>query len=160
MLSGQKLSASWIVTNFNFLELSNRKEGGKLRPYIVCKISREFVAVAEAHALRGAVPLSSGIRVDSQEKLQRVVDHLEGKSHVEAGKAKIQHDLWSARSESHVWRKFLNEENRELINSLIKLDVGVYNDSLHATLPAYNWASRSFAQFRDDQIVNSIAIDG
>lgn len=160
LLLGNKLSAAWLVKNYNFLELTKRKESGKLRPFIVCKICQEFTDVAKTHALKGVVPLSTGIRVDSQDKLQRVLDHLDGKSHIEAAKAKLQHDLWTRRSESHVWRKFLNDENRELISMLVKLAVDVYNDSLHDTLPAYNWASRSLAQFRGDEIVATITNDG
>lgn len=140
--------------------MTKKKENGKIRPFIHCTICRDFEAVAKSHAKNGTVAISSGIRVDNQEKLQRVVDHIEGKSHVEAANAKIQHDLWNLRSESHVWRKFLNDENRELINSLIKLAMDVYNDSLHDTIPAYNWAARSLTQIRGDSIISSIKDDG
>lgn len=111
-----KLSPSWLVANYEFLVLTKKKENEKLRPFIYCTICRDFQVVAKAHSKNGIVPLSSGIRVDSQEKLQRVVIHMEGKSHEEAAKAKIQNDLWNLRSESHVWRKFLNDENKGLTN--------------------------------------------
>lgn len=149
-----------MIANFEFLVLTKKKESGKMRPFIHCEICRDFEAVAKSHAKNGTVAISSGVRVDNQEKLQRVVDHIEGKSHVEAAKAKVQRDLWNLRSESHVWRKFLNDENRELINSLIKLAMDVYNDSLHDTIPAYNWAARSLSQIRGDNIISSIQENG
>ncbi|KAJ6646723.1 hypothetical protein Bhyg_01936, partial [Pseudolycoriella hygida] len=34
--------------------------------------------------------------------------------------------------------------------------IDVFNDSIHDTLPAYNWPARSLVQFRCDQIVASI----
>ena len=131
-----------------------------MRPFIYCTICRDFEAVAKAHFKNGIVPMASGIKVDSQEKLQRVVTHIEAKGHEAAANAKIQHDLWNLRSEGHTWRKFLNNENKELINVLIKLAVDVYNDSLHDTLPAYNWASRSLAQIRAVEIVSAVQSKG
>ncbi|KAJ6646722.1 hypothetical protein Bhyg_01935 [Pseudolycoriella hygida] len=101
-ISAHKLSADWFIANFEFLELTRKKENGKMRCFIHCKICREFENVAKSHSKNGSVPLSNGIRVDSQEKLHRIVTHMEGKSHEEAAKAKIYNDLWNQRSESHV----------------------------------------------------------
>lgn len=131
-----------------------------MRPFIHCTICRDYETVAKLHSKTGIVQISNGVRVDSQEKLQRVVAHIEGVSHVEASKAKIQHDLWNLRSEGHTWVKLFTKENRELTNLLIKLAMDVYNDSLHDTLPAYNWASRSLVQIRSDQIIKSVADKG
>src|SRR5687768_16156600 len=97
VVAGHKLSAVWLQDNFDCLELTKKKESGKLRPYMRCKICQECEAVARKYS-NGSLPLIAGIRVDSQQKLQRVVDHLDGKSHDEAVKAKVQHELWNARS--------------------------------------------------------------
>lgn len=100
--------------------------------------------------------MSNGVRVDGQDKLQRVLTHLQSKHHTDAVSAKRSNELWISRSEDHVWRKLLNCQQRDLIQLLLRMAMDIYNDSLHDTFPAYNWAARSLTQCRSDQFVNSI----
>lgn len=76
--------------------------------------------------------MAEGIIVDSQEKLERVLNHLNGRSHADAASA----------------RKCLQIQHRDLVEFLTRMAVDVYNDSLHNSLPAWNWAARSLAQHR------------
>lgn len=106
------------------------------------------------------LPIADGIRVDDQEKLRIVADHINSECHQQAALAKQKHELWKSRSEEHVWRKYLNSQDDQLIQDLIKLAIDVYNDSLIGTLPAFNWASRSLAHKRADDIIAIVKKDG
>lgn len=153
-LGNTKLSVKLLTTNYDCLESFSKLASGQNRQFILCKVCKEFEDVAKKYSQNQTVAIANGIKVDSQEKFQRVIDHLEGASHKHALLAKKNAELWKARSESHHWRKYLNAENEYLVQELIRMAVDVYNDSLHGTLPSFNWASRSLAHKRSEQLVN------
>lgn len=137
------MSVEILISNYDCLESITKIVSGRKRPIIFCKICREFDDVAKQHSRNHTVPFRNGVVVDSQEKLKRVVDHLESLQHQQAVQAKKQHELWQSRSDRHEWRKYLNSENEYLLQELTKMTIDVYNDALHGTLPCFNWASRS-----------------
>lgn len=153
MVRFNKLSIEWFIQNYDCLILTKVRVNGRLRPFLHCNVCKEFEHVANVNSKNGSVFVADGIRVDSQEKLQRVLNHLNGKSHKDAILAKQNHELWINRSEDHIWRKYLKNQHRDLVELLIRLAIDVYNDSLHDTLPAWNWAARSLAQHKSDQLV-------
>lgn len=150
------LSVEWLLRNYDCLRLTKAKKGGKMRPYMHCDVCKVYEHVAKFTSKNGLVFMSNGVRVDGQDKLQRVLTHLDSKHHSEAVSAKRNQELWISRSEDHTWRKYLNYQHRELVQLLLRMAMDVYNDSLHDTIPAWNWASRSLTQCRSDQFVDSI----
>lgn len=161
LVGTNKLSVEWFLKNYGeCLSLTRSKIDGKTRPFLHCNVCKEFENVAKSTSKNGSVHIANGMRVDSQEKLQRVMTHLNGKSHNDALLAKKNHELWINQSEDHVWRKYLNVQYRELVELLLRMAMDIYNDSLHDTLPAWNWATRSLTHCRSDQFVNSINNEG
>lgn len=160
LVSVKKLSIEWFLRNFDCLSLTKVIVNGKLRPILKCTVCKEFEKVAKNTSKNGSVYMADGVRADSQDKLQRVLDHLNGKSHSDAVLAKQNQELWINRSEDHIWRKYLQSQHRDLVELLMRMAIDVYNDSLHDTLPAWNWAARSLAQHKSDQLVTCINENG
>lgn len=160
LIGTEKLSIEWFLKNYDCLRLTKNKIDGKTRPFLHCNVCKEFENVAKHNSKNGSVYMANGIRVDSQERMRRVVTHLNGKNHNDALLTKQNHELWINRSEDHVWRKYLSVQHRDLVELLIRMAMDVYNDSLHDTLPAWNWPARSLTQCRSDQFVNAIQNKG
>lgn len=136
-ITQEKLSVKTLLMKYDCLETFTKLASGRNRPFILCVICRQFEDVAKKHSRTHSCPFSDGVLVDSQDKLTRVIDHLESEQHRQAVKAKTNNELWKARSDRHEWRKYLNSENEYLVNELILMATDVYNDALHGTLSSH-----------------------
>ena len=101
-----------------------------------------------------------GIRVEGKQKLKRIVDHLESKPQTSAVLEKKQQVMWKTVSGDHSWDKLLRKHDASVVKLLLRLAIDVYNDSLSETLPAWNWPSRSLAQLKADEVVESVSDEG
>ncbi|XP_067647160.1 uncharacterized protein [Eurosta solidaginis] len=100
---GYKLDLSWMLQNYGFLQKTIQLDGKRNRPFICCSICREFKTEAAKVSKRGTVPLAEGIRVDGEQKLKRIVDHIESSVHSVAAEAQKSTELWKQQSEKHPW---------------------------------------------------------
>lgn len=89
--------------------------------------------------------MSGGIQIESRQKLERVVDHLNSEAHLVALDLKKGKEAWDTQSESHPWIKILINHQSQVINHLLHLCIDVYNDSLLETPSARTWPARSLS---------------
>jgi hypothetical protein len=137
--SGQKLSLQSLISKYDCLHVIGEKDQkNKFRKWVHCTVCKEFESAARRHSRTGLVPMATGIRVDGQEKIKRIVDHLNSKPHQSALQAKQLQEMWKKQSVNHPWVKTLSKHDSSVINFLICLAIDVYNDSLMETLPAWN----------------------
>lgn len=161
LFHGQRLNLKWLLSNNQCLRANAAKdEKGKMRQWVHCSVCREFETEASKFSKTGVVPMASDVRVEGKEKLKRLVLHIESVPHKQALATKKSSEMWSSQSANHPWVAMLRKHDAAVVNLLIRLAVDVYNDSLMATLPAWNWPSRSLAQMKADQVVASLADNG
>ena len=79
-------------------------------------------------------------------KLQDIVDHLHGAPHAAAKEMKKLHSQWSASSSNHPWLRTLKSNDPNVIQTLSRTAVDVYNDSKLLSPAAWPWPSRYLAQ--------------
>ena len=110
-----------------------------------CLLCNEFNDVSVQNSGRKKVPIADGIRCDSKEKLQYIVDHLLGPVHQGVLQHKNLLTLWNQRDSQHPLIKTIKDHDPEVIRTLTDLAVCVHNDSKLFTPAAWSWPSRSLA---------------
>jgi hypothetical protein len=78
---GEKLDINWLLKRHSCLKKYVKTSGKCNRPYISCTTCRAYEADAAKLSRNGIVPMAYGIQVESKQKLERVVDHLQSKAH-------------------------------------------------------------------------------
>jgi hypothetical protein len=143
---GTKLDAKWIAQNNTCLRLTTAMIGGRKRNVIKCLTCEEFESEAKKFSANGTIPIASGITVHTKERLMRVVNHLSSASHNAAVEISIKSSQWKSQSSKHPWVNCLQRHRAEVIDTLLKMAIDVYNDSLIETPTAHSWPARSLAQ--------------
>lgn len=149
---GLKLDLDWLLNTYTFLQKSTRYEGNRNRNYVSCTICGKFKDEAAKVSKNGTVALAEGIRVDSDKKIERIIDHLHSKPHLAAIETKKAAELWEQQSDKHPWVHTLKKHREGVVNDLIALCMDVYNDSLIETPTARTWPARSLAVIRTTSI--------
>lgn len=143
---GSKLQVEWLLKHFNCLKKETRKIGNRNRPYYMeCIYCKEFESEISKYSKNRLVPMSGGIEIESRQKLERVVDHLNSKAHLVALHLKKGKEAWDTQSENHPWIKILKNHQSQVINQLLHLCIDVFNDSLLETPSARTWPARSLS---------------
>lgn len=76
-----------------------------------CIYCKEFESEISKYSKNGLVPMSGGIQIESRQKLERVVDHLNSKAHIVALDLKKGKEAWDTQSENHPWIKILKKSS-------------------------------------------------
>lgn len=149
-----KLNISWITSHHSCLKhykvgIENKRN----RPYIKCLKCEKYEYVAKKFARNGIVPIASGIRVESKERLKLVVDHLLSDIHKKVEEHETLELKWKQGSLSHPWTATLTKQPAHVMEFLIRLAFDVYSDSLIETASAFSWPARSLTQLSADRFI-------
>jgi hypothetical protein len=150
---GSKLDISWILQTYSFFQ---KIKLGK-RYGIKCKTCFTHIHEAKKFSKNGTIPIADGVRCDSQNKLERIIDHLTTEAHNAATNLDQMQMKWMEQSDEHPWIKTLKSHEAE---KLIELAIDVYNDSRQLTLSAHSWPSRSLSKMHADSQIASYKEEG
>lgn len=158
LYKGVKLDLDHLVKEYTELEKFEAIKNSKSRVHVSCKLCNQYIDEAKKLSKNGTVPLASGVRADGDERLKRIVDHLQSEMHT-ACKQREKLDLeWNKSSDKHPWLKVLTAHKADLVKFLVTFAFDVYNDSLCETVSAYSWPSRSLTVLAAERL-NSLMRD-
>ncbi|KAL4148449.1 hypothetical protein QTP88_002689 [Uroleucon formosanum] len=153
---GSKLDISWILQTYSFFQ---KIKLGK-RYGIKCMTCFTHIQEAKKFSKNGTIPIADGVRCDSQNKLERIIDHLTTEAHNAATNLDQMQIKWMEQSDEHPWIKTLKSHEAEKVKLLIELAIDVYNDSRQLTLSAHSWPSRSLSKMHADSQIASYKEEG
>uniref|UniRef100_A0A2S2QDI7 Uncharacterized protein n=1 Tax=Sipha flava TaxID=143950 RepID=A0A2S2QDI7_9HEMI len=98
---GSKLDISWILQTYSFFQ---KIKLGK-RYGIKCMTCFTHIQEAKKFSKNGTIPIADGVRCDSQNKLERIIDHLTTEAHNAATNLDQMQMKWMEQSDEHPWIK-------------------------------------------------------
>jgi hypothetical protein len=134
--------------------------GNKNRIYIKCTLCEKYEDELRPMSRNGNVPLASGIRADSKEKVMAVIDHLLGTIHKRACQIEKDATAFANMSPSHPWIRLIQQHDKEVIERLIQMAMDIYNDAKYGTLSAHSWPARSLTVMRSQEIIGCLSVTG
>ena len=102
-------------------------ENKQNRPYIKCLKCEKYEYVAKKFSRNGIVPIASGIRAESKERLELAVDHLLYDIHKKVEEHDTLEVKWEKGSLSHLWTAKLTEKSAHVMEFPIRLAFDVYS---------------------------------
>lgn len=94
---GCKVDLTWLKSAFPCLvSLKIGKRKG-----VKCTLCCDNIIEAKKASRRGVVPLADGVRCDSKQAIERLIDHLKSEVHATAERAQRDKDAWKVQSDSH-----------------------------------------------------------
>lgn len=128
LYKGNPLNMKKLKEKYAFLEVyqyADRGPNERKRRFVKCLTCANNETVALRNSKNGQCPIASGIRVDSDEKIQQVIDHLESMAHKAATENEELVKKYDSLSEKHPWLSVLKKHREETINFLIQLAMDV-----------------------------------
>lgn len=136
------------------------RQTNRSRHMVKCLMCNKYEEEAKKHSKNNYVYIAHGVRCDSKEKLERIIDHLLGNAHKASCERKSLEEKWEKQSSNHPWINVIKNINQKDIDSLIKMFYHIYNDAKVLTLSANSYPSRSLTEMAAQNLINSINSDG
>ena len=157
---GIKLDIKFIIQRFPELQGYTARKNGKKRPLVVCNLCKEYLDVAQKYSRNGKIGIANGVRVDDEERLKLIIDHVFSEMHKATRNQKQLELMWKEKSANHPWLKGFKKAKANVVEFLVNMALDLYNNCLCETISAHSWPARSLTTLAATRLISLMEDEG